>query len=247
MLFPFGYIMAKEMLWLTDTGNPESNMEKFWSPSCFCPLPFVNTSFTNSLNDSYGEEENNKCMNECRNQTEDDCHEYLQDLVHKLAANAKHLKIVHFNVCGSKKKSGRITNPVKSLPFRRNRNALLKSHPKGQTRQTRRGLDDILSQVAENNPPTGLGRWKSGRDMFASKGWLKRHPNRNYIPATKPKQWILHSLSKITWKYLDKSLKCNIYFLEILKPIYYRTNVATHRTKEKRWKGYSNSSIWRTW
>ena len=95
--------MAKEMLWLADTGNPESNMEKFWSP-CFCPLPFVNTSFTNSLNNSYSEEENNKCMNEWRNQTENDSHEYLQDLVHKLATNAKHLKIIHFNVCGSKKK-----------------------------------------------------------------------------------------------------------------------------------------------
>ena len=36
---------------------------------------------------------NNKSMNECRNQTEDDNDEYLQDLVHKLATNAKHLEI----------------------------------------------------------------------------------------------------------------------------------------------------------
>ena len=101
-------------------------------------------------------------MNECRNQTEDDNDEYLQDLVRKLATNAKHLKIAHLNVRGSKKKkSERITNPSKAMPFlriRSNRNALLKSHPKRQTIQTRRGLCDTLLQVAENNPPTGLGR-----------------------------------------------------------------------------------------
>ena len=90
---------------------------------------------------------------------------------------------------------------------RRNRHWRLQSHPKRQTRQTRRGLCDILSQVAESNPSTGLGRWTSGRDMYASKGWLKRHPGRNYIPATKPKQWILHSISKMNGKYLDKILK----------------------------------------
>ena len=46
----------------------------------------------------------NKSMNECRNQTEDDNDEYLQDLVHKLATNAKHLKIAHLNVRGLRKK-----------------------------------------------------------------------------------------------------------------------------------------------
>ena len=120
--------MAQEMLWLADTGNPECNMERFWSASCFCPLPFVNNSFTNSLNDSQSEEENNKSMNECRNQPEEDNDEYLQDLVHKLATNAKHLKIAHLNGRGPKKKSGRITNPSKAMPFLRvpsNRNAPL--------------------------------------------------------------------------------------------------------------------------
>ena len=147
MLFPFGYIMANKMLWFADTGNSEGNMERFWSPSWFCPLPFVNTSFTTSLNDSQSEEENNKSMNECRNQTGDDNDKYLPELVHKLATSAKHLKIAHLNVRGLKKKSGRITNPSKAMLFlciRSNRNALLKSHSKRQTRQTRRGLCDIL-------------------------------------------------------------------------------------------------------
>ena len=80
---------------------------------------------------------------------------------------------------------------------RRNRHRRLQSHPKRQTRQTTQGLCEILSQVAESNPPTGLGRWTSGRDMYASKAWLKRHPGRNYISTTKPKQWILHSVSKL--------------------------------------------------
>ena len=43
-------------------------------------------------------------MNDCRHQTEDDNDEYLQDLVHKLATNAKHLKIAHLNISGLRKK-----------------------------------------------------------------------------------------------------------------------------------------------
>ena len=46
----------------------------------------------------------NKSMNDCRHQTEDDNDEYLQDLVHKLATNAKHLKIAHLNISGLRKK-----------------------------------------------------------------------------------------------------------------------------------------------
>ena len=67
-------------------------------------------------------------MNECRNQTEEDNDEQLQDLVHKLATNAKHVKIAHLTGRGPKKKSGRITNPSKAMPFlrvRSNRNAPL--------------------------------------------------------------------------------------------------------------------------
>ena len=45
-----------------------------------------------------------KSMNDCRHQTEDDNNEYLQDLVDKLATNAKHLKIAHLNICGLRKK-----------------------------------------------------------------------------------------------------------------------------------------------
>ena len=89
---------------------------------------FCNTSFTNSLNECKSEEEN-KSMNECRNQTEDDNDEYLQDLVHKLAINAKHLKISTLKRQWLKEKSGRITNPSKAMPFRRirsNRNSLEK-------------------------------------------------------------------------------------------------------------------------
>ena len=41
---------------------------------------------------------------QCRNQIEDDNDEYLQDLVHKLATNAKHLKIAHLNVHGLREK-----------------------------------------------------------------------------------------------------------------------------------------------
>ena len=37
---------------------------------------------------------------QCRSQIEDDNDEYLQDLVHKLATNAKHLKIAHLSVRG---------------------------------------------------------------------------------------------------------------------------------------------------
>ena len=43
-------------------------------------------------------------MNECRNHTEDHNDEYLQDLVHKLTTNTKHLKIAHLNVRGLRKK-----------------------------------------------------------------------------------------------------------------------------------------------
>ena len=46
----------------------------------------------------------NKAMNECRNHTEDHNDEYLQDLVHKLTTNTKHLKIAHLNVRGLRKK-----------------------------------------------------------------------------------------------------------------------------------------------
>ena len=66
-------------------------------------------------------------MNECRNHTEDHNDEYLQDLVHKLTTNAKHLKIAHLNVRGLRKKVDEIKNPSKAMPFRRirsNRNAL---------------------------------------------------------------------------------------------------------------------------
>ena len=37
---------------------------------------------------------------QCRNQIKDDNDEYLQNLVHKLSTNAKHLKIAHLNVRG---------------------------------------------------------------------------------------------------------------------------------------------------
>ena len=172
----------------------------------------------------YGPFPDNKSMNECRNHTEDHNDEYLQDLVHKLTTNAKHLKIAHLNVRGLRKKVDELRILLKLCRFDvfgvtethlnseiidgeidiEDYNLIRRDRP---GRQLRRGLCDILSHVAESNPPTWLGRWTSGRDMYVSKGWLKRHPGRNYIPATKPKQWILHSVSKINGEYPDKILR----------------------------------------
>ena len=58
----------------------------------------------NSVEADYGPFLDNKSMNECRNHTEDHNDEYLQDLVHKLTTNAKHLKIAHLNNRGLRKK-----------------------------------------------------------------------------------------------------------------------------------------------
>lgn len=41
---------------------------------------------------------------QCKNQINDNNDEYLQDIVHKLATNAKHLKIAHLNVRGLRNK-----------------------------------------------------------------------------------------------------------------------------------------------
>ena len=58
----------------------------------------------NTVEADYGPLLDNKSMNECRNHTEDHNDEYLQDLVHKLTTNTKHLKIAHLNVRGLRKK-----------------------------------------------------------------------------------------------------------------------------------------------
>jgi len=41
---------------------------------------------------------------QCKNQINDNNDKYLQDIVHKLATNAKHLKIAHLNVRGLRNK-----------------------------------------------------------------------------------------------------------------------------------------------
>ena len=113
-------------------------------------------------------------MNECRNHTKDHNDEYLQDLVHTLTTTAKHLKIAHLNVRGLRKKVDELRILLKLCRF--DVFGVTETHlnseiidgetdiedynliRRRQTRQTRRGLCDILSQVAESNPPTGLGR-----------------------------------------------------------------------------------------
>ena len=112
-------------------------------------------------------------MNECRNHTEDHNDEYLQDLVHKLTTNAKHLKIAHLNNRGLRKKVDELRILLKLCHFdvfgvsETHLNSEIIDGEIGikdynlirrETRQTRRGLCEILSQVAESNPPTGLGR-----------------------------------------------------------------------------------------
>ena len=110
-------------------------------------------------------------MNECRNHTEDHNDEYLQDLVHKLTTNAKHLKIAHLKVRGLRKKVDELRILLKLCRFDvfgvtetllnseiidgeidiEDYNLIQRDRP---GRQLRRGLCDILSQVAESNPPT---------------------------------------------------------------------------------------------
>ena len=110
-------------------------------------------------------------MNECRNHTEDHNDEYLQDLVHKLTTNAKHLKIADLNVRGLRKKVDELRILLKLCRFDvfgvtetllnseiidgeidiEDYNLIRRDRP---GRQLRRGLCDILSQVAESNPPT---------------------------------------------------------------------------------------------
>ena len=59
----------------------------------------------------------NKSMNECRNHTEDHNDEYLQDVVHKLTTNAKHLKIAHLNVRGLRKKVDELRILLKPVSY----------------------------------------------------------------------------------------------------------------------------------